>query len=72
MRKRFLKDFRAKVALAALREDQTMSELAVEFDVHSIQVSAWRNELKERALEIFGAPRDKVDLKEAQAPAVTV
>ena len=49
-----------------------MSELAVEFDVHSTQVSAWRNELKERAPEIFGAPRDKVDLKEAQAPAVTI
>lgn len=59
MRKRFSNEFKAKVALAALRGDKTMSELASEFEVHPTQVSAWRNELKERATEIFGTPRDK-------------
>ena len=59
MRKRFPNDFKAKVALAALKGDKTMSELASEFEVHPTQVTAWRNELKERAGEIFGSPRDK-------------
>ena len=61
MRKRFSNEFRAKVALAALKGDKTMSELASEFEVHPTQVSAWRNELKARATEIFGSPRDKAD-----------
>ena len=59
MRKRFSNEFKAKVALAAIRGDKTMSELASEFEVHPAQVSAWRNELKERAMEVFGTPRDK-------------
>jgi len=59
MRKRFTNEFKAKVALAALKGDKTMSELASEFEVHPTQVTAWRNELKERAMEIFGTPRDK-------------
>lgn len=59
MRKRFSNEFRAKVALAALKGDKTMSELASEFDVHPTQIATWRNELKDRAMEIFGTPRDK-------------
>lgn len=47
------------MALAALRGDKTLSELASEFEVHPTQVSAWRNELKERAVEVFCSPRDK-------------
>jgi putative transposase len=59
MRKRFSNEFKAKVALAALKGDKTMNELASEFEVHPTQVSGWRNELKDRAMEIFGTPRDK-------------
>lgn len=59
MRKRFSNEFKAKVALAALRGDKTMNELASEFEVHPTQVSTWRNELKDRTTEIFGTPRDK-------------
>ena len=59
MRKKFTNEFRAKVALAALKGDKTMSELAGEFEVHPTQVAAWRNELKDRAAEIFCSPRDK-------------
>ena len=66
MRKKFTNEFRAKVALAALKGDKTMSELAVEFEVHPTQVSAWRNELKERAAEIFCGPRDKTAVNKAE------
>lgn len=45
--------FRAKVALAAVKEDKTLSQLADQFEVHANQVSAWRKELVERAAELF-------------------
>ena len=53
MRKKFGNEFRAKVAIAALKGDKTMSELASEFEVHPTQVSAWRNELKDKAADVF-------------------
>jgi transposase-like protein len=57
MRKRFSQEFKAKVAMAALKGDRTMSELAGQFEVHPTQVTAWRNDLKARAAEIFASPR---------------
>jgi transposase len=45
--------FRAKVALAAVKGDKTLGELASHFDVHPNQVSAWRKELIARAAELF-------------------
>lgn len=59
MHKKFPKEFRAKVALAAIRGDKTLSELAGEFEVHPTQISTWRNELKDRACEIFAGPHDR-------------
>ena len=45
--------FRAKVALAAVKGDKTLAELASHFDVHPNQVSTWRKELIDRAAELF-------------------
>ena len=45
--------FRAKVALAAVKGDKTLGQLASQFDVHPNQVSAWRKELIDRAAELF-------------------
>jgi transposase-like protein len=45
--------FRAKVALAAVKGDKTLAQLAGQFDVHANQVAAWRKELIERAAELF-------------------
>ena len=53
-RKRFSNEFKAKVAMAALKGDKTMAELASEFEVHPSQVTAWRNELKDKAADVFG------------------
>jgi transposase-like protein len=52
-------EFRAKVALAAVRGDQTLSQLASHFKVHANQVSAWRKELLDRAAELFADGRQR-------------
>ena len=46
-RRRFSGEFKAKVALAALRGDRTLNEVAAHFKVHPIQVSQWKKQLVE-------------------------
>jgi transposase len=45
--------FRAKVALAAVRGDKTLSELATQFDVHPTQITQWKAQLLEHAASVF-------------------
>lgn len=45
--------FKAKVALAAVKEHKTLNELAKEFEVHTTVVSEWRSTLVSRAHELF-------------------
>jgi transposase-like protein len=45
--------FKAKVALAAVRGDKTTAQLAVEFSVHTSQVTAWKKQLLEQAADLF-------------------
>ncbi len=45
--------FKAKVALSAVKEIRTVSELSSQFKVHSTQIHQWKRQLLERAQEVF-------------------
>jgi transposase-like protein len=47
--------FKAKVALAAVKGEKTLAELAQLFDVHANQITTWRTQLLEGAAGVFGA-----------------
>ena len=59
--------FKAKVAVAAIKGEKTLIELAQDFDVHPNQIKQWRDQLLEGATGIFG------DRPKAEAePAIDV
>ena len=51
--------FKAKVAVAALKGDRTLAELAQQFDVHPSQITQWKTQLLERAMELFATPTER-------------
>ena len=62
-RRKLTAEFKARVALAALREDKTMAELCAQFQVHPNQIGEWKKQLMARATEVFGGDRaEPVDL----------
>jgi transposase-like protein len=46
--------FKAKVALAAIKGDRTLTELAEQFDVHPNQITSWKAQLEGGAADVFG------------------
>jgi len=59
MRKRYESSFKARVALAALRDDKTLSELASEYGVHSNLISQWKRRLLSNVTRGFEEPEDE-------------
>jgi transposase len=56
-RKVFSGDFKAKVALEAVRGVKTVNQIAQEFGVHPTQVGLWKKELQEQAGSLFESKR---------------
>lgn len=62
--------FKAQVALAVLKGDKTLAELAEQFQVHPTQITEWKQQLQVRAAEVFGGanpPVETPDLKTLHA-----
>jgi transposase-like protein len=64
-RRNHLPAFKAKVALAALKGDKTLAQLAEEFDVHPNQINEWRRQLLDNAASIFGSHQDQQKMDES-------
>ena len=63
--------FKAKVAIAAIKGDRTMAELAEQFDVHPNQITTWKAQLEGGAADVFGsgngAAQPVIDVKSLHA-----
>jgi transposase-like protein len=46
--------FKAKVALAAVKGDRTLAQLAEQFDIHPNQIASWKAQLEGGAADVFG------------------
>ncbi|MGY3108378.1 transposase [Bradyrhizobium sp. LM6.9] len=70
---------KAKVALAAVKGDRTIAQLAEHFDVHPNQITAWKSQLEGNALRDFrtrgraaGRARSRCEVAACQDPAVSI
>jgi transposase-like protein len=59
--------FKAKVALAALKGDKTLAKLAQQFELHPNQIAAWKQELSERADELFARGKNEALVPDVKA-----
>ena len=65
MRKRFDEQFKATVALEAVKEEQTLQELPEKYQVHPNQISVWKKKLLEQSAILFER-KNKKDEEYAQ------
>lgn len=69
-RRKFSKEFKAKVALEAIKEQETISQIASRYEVHPNQVTNWKKELLEGAVDVFSGKRE-TDISEAEKEKLT-
>ena len=66
MRKSYSANFKAKVTLAAIKEDKTMAELSSEFKVHRAQIQQWKRDALEELPLFFSRKRKKKEKDSAE------
>ena len=69
-RRKFSAQFKAKVALEALREEKTMAELAAKYQLHANQISKWKRQVLENSADLFARdykPSEQRDEAEKEA-----
>ena len=72
-RRKYPPELKAKVALEALREESTMTELAARYDVHPNLIANWKKKAREQVLASFSEKKERqeasreAELKELRA-----
>ena len=61
--------FKAQVALAAVKGDKTLAELAEYFSVHPTQITDWKQQLLARAADVFGGAKARFAVFPISSPA---
>jgi len=56
-RRNFSPQFKAKVVMEALKERESINELAAKYELHPTQISSWKKEFHQNAHEVFATPR---------------
>ena len=69
-RRKFTAAFKAKVAIEALKEQQTLAELAQKFELHANQISQWKQEFINSSEQIFASSKGKKNAATAATEAV--
>ena len=58
-RRKFSAAFKARVAIEALKERETLAELSKRFEVHPNMIGKWKQEFSDRSVEVFEKKTDK-------------
>jgi len=69
-RRNYSPEFKAKVALAAIKNEATLAELAARFEVHPNLITRWKRSLLEGAADIFGKDQKSRKITEDQIDAL--
>ena len=60
-RRKFSSEFKAKVALEAIKETKTLQELSTQFEVHAQLIARWKQEFLQGAAKVFEGGSDKTE-----------
>ena len=79
-RRKFSSSFKTKVVLEALREDQSLAELAQKHDLHPTQISSWKRDFLSKAESVFAdsstenkpSPSEDVDALQKKIGQLTI
>lgn len=66
VKKKFSKEFKAKVAIEAMKGLKTTAEISSEYSVHPTQIAKWKNELRAGLPEIFSDKKDSEEKNKEQ------
>lgn len=66
-RKRFSSEFKAKVALEAIKGEKTVAQLSSQYGAHATQINAWKKQAQDRLVESFERGGGRADPKEVEA-----
>ena len=69
IRKSFDGAFKARVALAAVKEDKTITEISSQYDVHPNQVRQWRKQLLEGVPALFSRKKERREVENEELQA---